>query len=247
MTRDDGFGPFDPYWTDDVPPPRFLSRGWRGRVSLGLAAAAGLVAASLCGSPRPLAPPAQVSVTLSAPTSEKVQPALAPLFALDGADAASGQYEARVTAGAGDRRDLLSVGALDGEGPSLRLEMWKRGQARPATSLFVEIAEQAAAFASAVGRLEVSQTLASSQGPVEWAELSLAGAPRSCAGFRLVGRDTSGLRGIVCAAKGGRIDAGAISCLLDRVTLTPAGRDAGLGALIRGSVGRRQLCRQPID
>jgi hypothetical protein len=243
IITNDGLGPFDPYWTDDVPPPRRSRRGWRGRIFLGVTAAAGLVGAALylsAPSQEPTVPP---SLGGAAALSETVDPNLAPLFTFDAGEGRQAEYEARIVAATGGRRDLYSVGVLGGDAPALRLEVQTRAKAAPSSSLFVEVAEQAAAFGAAVERLEVSHNLATAQGPVEWSELTLAGLQRSCAGFRLLGRGDIGLRGLACAAPGAKLDAAALSCLIDRIALTQAGRDAGLGGLLKGPDARRPGCR----
>lgn len=246
LATQDGLGPFDPYWTDDVPPPPALRRGWRGRMVFGLAAAIGLVGAALHFSASPTRSASDLGVALGPSMIETVDSNLAPVFAVEPADGVRGQYETRVVAATGDRRDLYSAGALGGEGPAVRLEVWKRAHAGPPTSLFVEIAEEAAAFGAAVERLEVSQTLAAAQGPVEWAGLTLAGLSRSCIGFRLGARGDAGLRGVACATPGAKMDAVALSCLLDRIALTAAAQEAGFGELMRSAGVRRPACRAPI-
>ena len=122
-----------------------------------------------------------------------------------------------------------------------------RSRALP-ESLFVEIAEASAAFGAAVERLGASQMLTSSQGPVEWASLTLADgrAQRGCVGFRLAARADGGLHGVACAAAGAKIDARELSCLLDRLALTRAGREAGLSDIVKGFAVRRPTCRAAI-
>ena len=239
----DGLEPFDPYWTDHAPPPR---RGWRGRIVPGLVAAAGLIGAALYLSAPARTPPAHDGAVASPTLSETVDPDLPPLFAFEAPKGARTQYEARVVAATGDRRDLYSAGVLGGDGPALRLEMWIRPKPARLGNLFVEIAEEAAAFGAAVERLEVSRNLTTSQGPVEWSELTLAGVRRSCVGFRLLGRGAAGLRGVACAAPDTKIDAAALACLIDGVGLTQAGRDAGLGSLLKGADAWRPACRNAI-
>lgn len=243
-----GLGPFDPYWTDDVPPSRGTGRAWRVRVALGLATAVGLVGAALYASAPRQGPESAATVAATPVSRETVNPNLAPLFTFDVADDAHAHYEARVDAATGDRRDLFSVGALDGGAPALRAEIWKRANAGAPGSLFVDIAEQAADFGAAVERLGVSQILASSQGPVEWADLTLAGGGgrRACVGFRFVARAGAGLHGVACAAAGIRMDAAALSCLVDHFALTRAGREAGLADLLKGAGARRPACRAAI-
>ena len=71
-------------------------------------------------------------------------------------------------------------------------------------------------------------------------------AARSCVGFRVVAGSDGGLRGVACAAAGEKIDAAALSCLLDRLALTRAGRDAGFADVVKGAGVRRPACRAPI-
>lgn len=243
-----GLGPFDPYWTDDAAPPGRDWRGWGRRVALGLAAGVGLVGVTVLAptpfsAPRPASPPPPALVS-----SEIADPTLAPIFTFETGDGAPGRYEARIDRTTGARRDAYSLGALEGDAPALRVEMWKSAHARSTGSLFVEMAEAAAAFGAAVERLGVSQVGATSQGPLEWAELTLAGArgKRACVGFRLLGRADGGLHGVACAAAGAKIDPGALSCLVDRLALTRAGREAGFGDILKSAAIRRTTCRAAI-
>ncbi len=246
VTVRSGLGPFDPYWSDDPPQPRRRSRGWGRRVALGLAAAAGLVgAAVLAAAPPASAPRPEAAAGLAPASSETVDPTLAPLFGFEAADGARARYEARIDRADGARRDVLSLGALDGDGPAVRLEMWKNASGRGAGSLFVEIAEAAAGFGAAVERLGTSRLMSRPQGPVEWADLALANgrAARSCVGFRFAVRSGGGLRGVACAAVGGKIDAAALTCLIDRIAVTRAGREAGFAGPAKNAADRNAACR----
>jgi hypothetical protein len=247
-TATGGLGPFDPYWTDEAPCGRRGRPGWGRRVALGLAAGVGLVGVASLGSAPTSAPSPVSAIAATPPSGEVLDPNLAPLFALETREGAQARYEARIDRASGDRRDDLSLGALEGDGPTLRVEMWKGGGARAAGSLFVEMAEESAEFGAAVERLEGSRRLTSSQGPVEWAELTLAEgrAQRRCAGFRLPPRADGGLRGIACAAAGGKIEAEDLNCLFDRLALTRAGREAGFGDIVRSGGPRRATCRAAI-
>jgi hypothetical protein len=243
----DGPGPFDPYWTDDVPCPRRIWRGWGARLAFGLATGAALVGLSVLASAPSRSPSAAATVVVAPPSGEALDSGLAPLFTFETGDGARAHYEARIDKANGDRRDAYSLGALDGDGPALRVELWKQANAGAAGSLFVEIVEEAATFGAAVERMGVSQILTSSQGPIEWADLSLAvaRADRACLGFRLVARADAGLHGVACAAVGAKLDAAALSCLVDRIALTRAGRNAGFADIINGEA-RRPNCRDAI-
>ncbi len=244
-----GLGSFDPYWTEEARRPGRAGRRWGGRVALGLAAGAGLVIASFFASTPPSAPrPSVAGAGAGAPPPrEIVDSSLVPFFTFETGEGARARYDARIDTATGNRRDALSLGALDDDAPALRVEAWTRADGGVVGSLFVEIAEEAAAFGAAVERLGASQILTSSQGPVEWAELTLAGrrGQRACVGFRLLARADGGLHGVACAAAGARIDAGALSCLLDRLVLTRAGREAGLADVVRGAETRRPACPGP--
>jgi hypothetical protein len=243
-----GIGPFDPYWMDEGPGAKRGRPGWGRRIALGLAAGVGLVAVASLGS-APASAPSPASAIAAAPSSgETLDPLLAPLFTFETSEGARARYEARIDPASGDRRDGLSVGALEGEEPALRVEMWKDRSGRAAGSLFVEMAEESAGFGAAVERLGASQRVTTSQGPVEWAELTLAEgrAQRSCVGFRSLARADAGLHGVVCAAAGGKIDADDLNCLLDRLALTRAGREAGFADIVRRGGPRRAACRAAI-
>ena len=235
VSAQSGLGPFDPYWTGNSPRPGRIWRGWGGRVAFALAAGAALVGVAVFSSAPPSAPGPAPATVLAPQSSEILDPTLAPLFTVETADGARARYEARIDRTTGARRDAYSLGAIDGDGPALRIEMWK-SKAGSAASLFVEIAEEAAASGAAVERLGGSQLLASSQGPVEWADLTLAGgrAQRGCVGFRLLARAEGGLRGVACAPAGAKVDAGVLSCLVERLVLTRAGRDAGFADIVKG-------------
>jgi hypothetical protein len=142
----------------------------------------------------------------------------------------------------------LSLGALAGAAPAARIEMWRRPAASAPGSLFVEVAEQAAAAGAAVERWSAGAIAASAQGPVEWAETTLdaGGERRTCVGFRLLGRIDGGLRGFACAAKGAKLDGEAASRLIECVTLTRAGREAGFGDIVKATPGRRAACRGAV-
>lgn len=242
-----GLGPFDPYSMDAAARPSVgRRRGLVTRAALGLMAGIGFVGAAAFGAAPPSAPNPKAAPT-SASSGEIVDPSLAPLFAFEMGDGARARYEARVDRATGARRDGLSVGAFGDATPALRLEMWKDRNAR-AAGLFVEIAEQSAGFGAAVVRLGASQIIASSQGPVEWAPVSLSDgrAERGCVGFRLVARAEGGLRGVACAAAGATIEGSDVSCLVDRLTLTRAGREGGFADIMKGEKGRRPSCRAAI-
>ena len=244
-----GLGPFDPYWTDDAPRPGRDRRGWGRRVALGLAAGVALVGVdgSRSGAVERAEP--RFRARRRRPCRAKSSTRPSRRFSLSKRETAPARVTKRgSTSATGARRDAYSLGALEGDAPALRVEMWKDARARGAGSLFVEIAEETAAFGAAVERLGISQMSTSSQGPVEWADLTLAGGRGNAAAsdFVCVARADGGLHGVACAGAGAKIDAGALSCLVDRLALTRAGREAGFERYREERGIRRPSCRAAI-
>ena len=241
-----GLGPFDPYWTDEVEPPR-RGYGWRRRLVFGSAAALAMVGVASLAPLRPPTESAGTSVAAASPPSEVVDLSAVPALAFDGVATDQISHETRLDRAGSGRSDALGVGRLDGDGPALRVELWRDGARRTAVSLFVAAAETAAAGGAAVERLGATNTLASASGPIEWAALTLAGGgERGCAAFRLASRG-GGLRGVVCAASGATVDEAALACVIERLSVTKAGREAGFADVLKPGPARRAACRTPFD
>jgi hypothetical protein len=241
-----GLGPFDPYWTDDVRPPR-RGAGWPRRVAFGMAMALAMVGVAALAPMRPPSESAGTSVVASSPPSEAIDLSAAPGLTLGGVAAEQMSHETRLDRVGSGRGDALSVGEIAGPGPGLRVELWRNDGRPAAVSLFVAAAETAAAGGAAVERLGSARSFVSASGPIEWAALTLAGSDgRGCAAFRLAPR-IGGLRGVVCAASGATVDEAALSCLVERLSLTKAGRDAGFADLLKPGPARRASCRTPVD
>ncbi len=241
-----GLGPFDPYWTDEVKPPRRGS-GWPRRLAFGLGAALAIVGVAALAPLRPPAESAGTGVVAASPPSETFDFSAAPALALEGTSVDQIRHETRIDRAGPGRSDTLSVGRVEGPGPALRVEAWRDDGRRTAVSLFVAAAETAAAGGAAVERLGATQTLASASGAIEWARLTLAGGgDRGCAAFRLAPR-VGGLRGVVCAAAGATVDEAALACVIERLSLTKAGREAGFADVLKPGPARRASCRTPFD
>jgi len=241
-----GLGPFDPYWTNEVKPPRRGS-GWPRRLIVGLGAALAMIGVAALAPLRPPAEDSGASVVAASPPSEVVDLSAAPALALEGVGADQISHETRLDRAGPGRSDALSVGRLEGAGAALRVEAWRDGGRRATVSLFVAAAETAAAGGAAVERLGATKTLASASGPIEWAALTLAGGgDRGCAVFQLAPR-VGGLRGVVCAASGAAVDEAALTCVIERLSLTKAGREAGLAEVLKPGPARRAACRTPFD
>ena len=216
-------------------------------LAFGLAVALAMVGVAALAPLRPPSESAGTSVVAASPPSEVVDLSAAPALALEGVGADQISHETRVDRAGPGRSDTLSVGRVEGPGPALRVELWRDGGRRAAVSLFVAAAETAAAGGAAVERLGATQTLASASGPIEWAALTLAGGgDRGCAAFRLAPR-VGGLRGVVCAASGATVDEAALACVIERLSLTKAGREAGFADVLKPGPARRATCRTPFD
>jgi len=240
-----GLGPFDPYWTRDVRPPR-RGGGWRGHAAFGAAAALAIIGLATMAPSRPPADASGATVVEASRPSQIVDLSAAPALALDGVAADAVSHETRVDRAGPGRSDALSVGKLYGDAPALRVELWRDGGRRAAVGLFVAAAETAAAGGAAVERLGATQTLASASGTIEWATLTLSGGgDRRCATFRLAPKG-GGLRGVVCAAAGAAVDEASLACLIERLSLTKDGRDAGFADVLKVSPRRRIDCRTPL-
>jgi hypothetical protein len=214
----DGIGPFDPYWSYAIAPPRRRG-GWRLRIlfaGLMVTAAIGAAALTPGGSPDARRPVAASQPPETAELNE-----------------------------AGDRRDVLSIGALSGDAPGLRLETLHSGGGRATPGLYVAAAEIAAAGGATVEKLGATQRLVTAAGPLEWSELALAGRERGCAAFRFAAGEAAGFRGVICAAAGANIAANEIACLAERIALNKTGKDGALAEALRAPP-RRGACRTPL-
>ena len=104
-----GLGPFDPYWTHDVKPPR-RGVGWPRRLAFGFGAALALVGVAALA---PLQSPSEsggTSVVAASPPGEIFDLSAAPALAFEGVSADQIIHETLVDRAGSGRRDRLSVG-----------------------------------------------------------------------------------------------------------------------------------------
>ena len=52
---------------------------------------------------------------------------------------------------------------------------------------------------------------------------------------------------MVCAASGATVDEAALACVIERLSLTKAGREAGFADVLKPGPARRAACRTPFD
>ena len=194
------------------------------------------------------------------PPEDAVEPASAPpavwadigmpdrLFGLDAAGFGGTPrlYEARRHVTGGGRQDFLTYGQGFAEAAYLRLSLYRVGsEPVPRVDFFVDLTRTAALAGLSVIRSGLPSPQATRFGDFEVAELGVTDgtAERTCLGLRFIS-DPAGLRmaGLACPT-GPVLDRNALTCLLDRLTLTRGGEDAALDALFAASdSGRAAAC-----
>jgi hypothetical protein len=190
---------------------------------------------------RPADPP---QATLAPEVPYSVDSSLQPLISI--AFPGQAHYVARSRGARAGRKDTLTLGEWDADALFLRVSVQQSASA-PAP-LFVDLAMQSAELGAAVLRMSRPETFVGARGPVEWAEANLSGAKgeRSCIGFRLSPAGGNRLSGLACGAAEIKLDRAKLECLLDALSLTPAGQDAGLGAVLSGAAPRHTGCARGL-
>jgi hypothetical protein len=155
-------------------------------------------------------------------------------------------YLARVREGVGERKDTLTYGDAGAHDLLFRVTVHSARSASARPSLFVELAQQSAELGAAVVRATSPEFYATARGPVEWAGVTLSGpnGERSCLGFRFARTATIDLSGLACGGHGSPLDAVAFGCLIDRLSATAAGMEAGLGEILKNDPTHAAACRR---
>jgi hypothetical protein len=171
-----------------------------------------------------------------------------PAFALaipEAVDAPSSYVIRRHAAGSG-RRDILSLGATDGESPYLEVEIYRPGReiadfAETKDDLVARTAE-----AGPVSNLRLEDPLNSKFGPLSIAAFNVsAPTPRHCLGFlRDFDDPRLQLSGRFCQGGAAFIERSTLACALDRLTLLSAGSEPKVGALFARAELNRSFCGQ---
>jgi hypothetical protein len=138
-------------------------------------------------------------------------------------------YQARVREESHERWDTLTFGGASADELLFRvtLRSAKASAARP--SLFVQLAKQSAEIGAAV-------IYATERGAIEWADMTLS-APtreRACLGFRFARVQDVDLSGLACGPRGSPLSLMALGHLVDRLSPTNSGIEAGLGVILKG-------------
>lgn len=139
------------------------------------------------------------------------------------------------------RRDTLSIGSLDADGPFAAISV-----VRMVSADGRELGDTARRLAGGtLTDASEPSAMATKFGDMSAASLS-AGQPgrkRSCIAF---GRHEEAMRfavqGLVCGAPGAVIDRRTASCLVDRLDLVSAGRDTSLRGYFAAAETRRNFC-----
>jgi hypothetical protein len=144
-------------------------------------------------------------------------------------------YQARVRNDTEERWDTLTFGDAGGDDILFRVTLRSTKSALARASLFVELAKQSAEIGAAVVHATNPQFYATARGPVEMADVTLAGVKgeRPCLGFRFDRAQSVDLSGLACGAHGATLDRAALTRLVDRLSATESGVEAGLGEVLK--------------
>jgi hypothetical protein len=144
-------------------------------------------------------------------------------------------YQARVRDNPQERWDTLTFGDAGGDEVLFRVTLRSAKSALARASLFVELAKQSAEIGAAVVHATNPQFYAMVRGPVEIADVTLSGSKgeRPCLGFRFDHAQNVDLSGFACGAHGAALDRAALTRLVDRLSATESGMEAGLGDVLK--------------
>jgi hypothetical protein len=208
----------------------------RLRLRHGLLLAAGLIGGAILarnGSQIPVAAPVSGPSHFAFVANDRLAPMVS--FSPPEAIRAPLHYQARMRENSAERWDTLTFGDAGGDEILFRVTLRAAKSAMPRPSLFVELAKQSAEIGAAVVHATNPEFFSTERGPVEWAEVTLSGAKgeRPCLGFRLDRVQDVDLSGLACGAHGAALDRPALGRLIDRLSATGSGMEAGLGEVLK--------------
>ncbi|MCX7325666.1 MAG: hypothetical protein NTZ14_14805 [Hyphomicrobiales bacterium] len=162
------------------------------------------------------------------------------------------RLQARRDQGSGLREDMFQSGDMSGSGPLLHLAM-RRISSDMRGSLFVDMTRLASEAGLAVTRSSQPIGLASKFGPVETADIMLAGAGRQagherhCIAFRHRADGAAfSFDGWFCGSAMRAADRQQLTCLFDKLQLLGAGDDRPLRAYFaKAELARQNGCVAP--
>ena len=141
------------------------------------------------------------------------------------------RYQARVRAVDAERWDTLSVGGADDDDIQFQATVHIAKSAFSKPSLFVALARQSAELDAAIVHAKSAHLYSTARTTVEWMEITLSDekGERTCIGFRFAGSRQVDLSGLACGTRSAPLDAGSFVHLIDRLSATDAGMEAGIG------------------
>lgn len=237
---------------------------WRGLAALsGIALATGLVAAVSSAGDEPML----ASATLAGDPAGKPlrdvrlepRPALpgeqwqriprpVPMFGLESPELENlpARIDAFQSADGRQRQDRLDVGSFDEKSAHLhlRLQPDHEGAGAAPRPFVIDLVREAASRGLAVQRSGLATGLATRFGPVETADVTLAGEgeSRACIAFRKPADGVPlALSGWWCGTSARPADRQQLTCLIDRIDLRSAGDDL----VLRAAFARTELKRNP--
>lgn len=171
-----------------------------------------------------------------------------PMFALESPelDNLTARLEAYQSADGRQRQDQLDIGNFDGTTAHLhlRLQPDHEGAGAAPQPFIIGLVREAAARGLAIQRSSLATSLPTRFGPVETADVALAGDSdsRACIAFR---KQADGvplaLSGWWCGTAARPADRQQLTCLIDRIDLRSAGDDL----VLRAAFARTELKRNP--
>jgi hypothetical protein len=171
-----------------------------------------------------------------------------PAFALSIPEAADVpvHYAIRRHAEGGGRKDIISLGQVDGIAPYLQVEIYRPGVEQPR---FTDPKNEITTSAAALGPVDLAnddETLASKFGALSIVPFTTSkGTPRKCLGFvRAYDDPRMQLSGWFCQGGNDFIERSTLACALDRLALLAAGSEPKVGALFAQAELNRSYCGQ---
>jgi hypothetical protein len=227
--------------------PSRRPRRWR---LWGLAAlAAGSLGVAVLAERQGQAPVEAVASRLS-PADFIVNERLAPLISFSSPETVRTQiqYQARARDGGEERWDTLTFGDADADEVVFRVTVRAAKSARARASFFVELAKQSAEIGAAVVHAANPVSYTTERGAIEWGDITLSGSKgeRVCLGFRFARAESIDLSGLACGSHGAPLDRAALGCLIDRLSPTSSGMEAGLGEIFKSDAPRRTACPRVV-
>lgn len=170
------------------------------------------------------------------------------LYSLESPELPAGarSYEARRHSIGGGREDILSFNDFDEDKLYLSLRLYRPGQEpQRISSLFVDMARQAAQDGLAIERMSTASDMATKFGAAESADaLISAGADRrACIVFRFsVADGAAAASGVACGTEARPIDRAQLICLIDRTALLASNDEQIRLAFARADLNRPAAC-----